>query len=56
MCYFITAIIGASNTTSNVCAAIISVIVLHIALGMFILRAYSDPDKTRIERKDDKID
>ncbi|KAK4886973.1 hypothetical protein RN001_003244 [Aquatica leii] len=49
-------IIGTNNTTSNVSAAIVSVIVLHFALGLFIFRAYSDPEKGRIDKKDDKID
>lgn len=47
-------ILGASKVTSNVWSAIAAVIVLHIALGLYIYRAYFDsrpkPDK------DDKVD
>ncbi|GJQ75216.1 hypothetical protein Trydic_g9816 [Trypoxylus dichotomus] len=44
-----------SKVTSNVWSAIAAVIVLHIALGMYIFRAYSDTSKSKAE-KDDKID
>ncbi|XP_018326693.1 vacuolar ATPase assembly integral membrane protein VMA21 homolog [Agrilus planipennis] len=47
--------LGVNNVTSSVWSAILAVIVLHIALGMFIVKAYSDSGKKQ-ESKDDKID
>ncbi|XP_031340195.1 vacuolar ATPase assembly integral membrane protein VMA21 homolog [Photinus pyralis] len=49
------AMFSKSDTASNVTSAIIAVVVLHGALGLFIYKAYSDPEKGR-EKKDDKID
>ncbi|KAK5643919.1 hypothetical protein RI129_007764 [Pyrocoelia pectoralis] len=52
---FLSGVSGVSDTASNVTSAIIAVVVLHFALGLFIYKAYSDPEKPR-EKKDDKID
>ncbi|KAF5287895.1 hypothetical protein FQA39_LY04069 [Lamprigera yunnana] len=49
-------VIGTTSTASNVTSAVFAVIALHIALGLFIFKAYSDPETGRSDKKDDKID
>lgn len=39
-------IFSQNSIASNVCSAICAVFVLHIALGTFIYKAYSGPEKT----------
>lgn len=46
-------ILGTSEVTSNVWSAIFAVIVLHIALGLYIRRAYYEADKIKPEEKVD---
>ncbi|KAK9738292.1 VMA21-like domain [Popillia japonica] len=48
-------ILSTSNVTSNVWSAIAAILVLHVALGMYIYRAYSETSKPKSD-KDDKID
>lgn len=54
MIYF-EGIIGTTSITSNVWSAVIAVAVLHLALGLFIYKAYSESGKPKVD-KDDKID
>ncbi|XP_066145165.1 vacuolar ATPase assembly integral membrane protein VMA21 homolog [Euwallacea fornicatus] len=44
---FFEGILGISSTSSNVWSAVLAVTMLHIALGMYIYRAYSESDKTK---------
>lgn len=44
---------GASDITSNVWSAVFAVIVLHLALGLYIRRAYYEADKAKLEEKMD---
>ncbi|XP_022914566.1 vacuolar ATPase assembly integral membrane protein VMA21 homolog [Onthophagus taurus] len=53
--FFFDGVLGTSNVTSNVWSAVIAVVVLHIALGLYIYKAYSDQGKTKPD-KDDKMD
>ncbi|CAH0560314.1 unnamed protein product [Brassicogethes aeneus] len=50
---FFEGILGLNNLPSNVWSAVISIVVLHIALGMYIYRAYFEADKGK---PDEKID
>ena len=50
----IAGILGSSNVSSNVWSAVAAVIVLHVALGLYIYRAYTDAGK--VKPKDDKTD
>lgn len=43
-----------TNVTSNISAAVCAVVMLHIALGMYIFRAYSRP--TEVPEKPAKQD
>ncbi|XP_017777759.1 PREDICTED: vacuolar ATPase assembly integral membrane protein VMA21 homolog [Nicrophorus vespilloides] len=52
---FFEKLLGTSSVASNVWSAIASIIVLHIALGMYIMRAYSDANKVKSD-KEDKVD
>ncbi|KAK3930164.1 Vacuolar ATPase assembly integral membrane protein VMA21-like protein, partial [Frankliniella fusca] len=38
-------IFGFSNVSSNISAAVGAVVMLHIALGMYIFKAYSKPSE-----------
>ncbi|CAG9856176.1 unnamed protein product [Phyllotreta striolata] len=40
-------IFNVSLLTSNICSAIFSVVVLHVAVGMYIYRAYSEAEKVK---------
>ncbi|XP_050298829.1 vacuolar ATPase assembly integral membrane protein VMA21 homolog [Anthonomus grandis grandis] len=44
---FFEGLLGVSSTASNVWSAVLAIVVLHIALGMYILRAYSEADRTK---------
>lgn len=46
-------ILGTSDVTSNVWSAVFAVIVLHVALGLYIRRAYYEADKVKPEEKMD---
>ncbi|VEN40393.1 unnamed protein product [Callosobruchus maculatus] len=46
-------ILGASPLTSNVWSAVFAVVVLHIAVGMYIYRAYFEADKSKPAVKTD---
>ncbi|XP_011154273.1 vacuolar ATPase assembly integral membrane protein VMA21 homolog [Harpegnathos saltator] len=50
--FFFDGILGLNNVPSNVYSAGVAVIVLHIALGAFIYRAYFD-DRSRTSVKRD---
>ncbi|ENN80392.1 vacuolar ATPase assembly integral membrane protein VMA21 homolog [Dendroctonus ponderosae] len=52
---FFEGLLGISSTASNVWSAVLAVVVLHIALGMYIYRAYSDGDKPKT-KPTDKVD
>lgn len=52
--YFIV-ILTTSKVTSNVWSAVAAIVVLHVALGLYIYRAYSESSVAKPE-KDDKID
>ncbi|XP_012528921.1 vacuolar ATPase assembly integral membrane protein VMA21 homolog [Monomorium pharaonis] len=46
-------ILGLNNVSSNVYSAGVAVIVLHIALGVFIYRAYfDDRSRTPVDKRD----
>lgn len=47
-------VLGLNNVVVNVYSAVAAVLVLHIALGFFIYRAYTDPSQTT--HKPDKRD
>lgn len=49
-------ILGTSNVTSNVWSAVFAILILHVALGMFIYRAYNDTGKSKLEKPEDKVD
>ena len=36
-------IFGLANVTSNISAAVCAIVMLHVALGLYILKAYSRP-------------
>ncbi|XP_056643635.1 vacuolar ATPase assembly integral membrane protein VMA21 homolog [Diorhabda carinulata] len=40
-------ILGTSPVTTNISSAVLAVVVLHIAVGMYILKAYSEADKVK---------
>ncbi|KAK7869367.1 hypothetical protein R5R35_000675 [Gryllus longicercus] len=44
---------GLNEVSTNVYSAVASVIVLHVALGMFIYKAYSDPTPLQKPGKQD---
>ncbi|XP_018572457.1 vacuolar ATPase assembly integral membrane protein VMA21 homolog [Anoplophora glabripennis] len=46
-------IIGTSDLTGNVWSAVLAVIMLHIALGLYIYKAYYEAEKVKpLEKKD----
>lgn len=47
-------IFGLSNVTANISAALCAVVMLHVALGMYIFKAYSKP--TEVPEKPAKQD
>ncbi|CAG9762567.1 unnamed protein product [Ceutorhynchus assimilis] len=53
---FFEGIVGTNSTSSNVWSAVFAIIVLHIALGMYIMRAYSEADKPTRTKPIDKVD
>ncbi|KAL1506722.1 hypothetical protein ABEB36_006029 [Hypothenemus hampei] len=42
---FFEGFLGISSTSSNVWSAVLAVVMLHIALGLYILKAYSEADR-----------
>ncbi|XP_019865798.1 vacuolar ATPase assembly integral membrane protein VMA21 homolog [Aethina tumida] len=46
-------IFGLNNLPSNVWSAVLAVIVLHVALGMYIYRAYFEAEKVKPDMKVD---
>lgn len=48
-------VFGVSTVASNVWSAIAAVVVLHVALAIYIYRAYSESGKIKLD-KDDKLD
>jgi hypothetical protein len=46
-------LIGTGNLASNVWSAVMAVVVLHIALGMFIYKAYFEAGRTKVDEKVD---
>ncbi|KAJ3657403.1 hypothetical protein Zmor_009210 [Zophobas morio] len=51
--FFFEGLIGTGNLASNVWSAVLAVVVLHIALGCFIYRAYFDGGKAKLDEKVD---
>ncbi|KAJ8919477.1 hypothetical protein NQ315_002098 [Exocentrus adspersus] len=51
--YFFDGIIGASVVTSNVWSAVFAVVVLHVGLGLYIYRAYTEAEKVKPLEKTD---
>lgn len=47
-------ILGLASVTANIGAALCAVVMLHVALGMYIFKAYSKP--TEVPDKPDKQD
>lgn len=46
-------LLGASNTTSSVWSAVFAVIILHIALGLYLYRAYYEVETVKSGEKVD---
>jgi hypothetical protein len=46
-------LIGTGNLASNVWSAVMAVVVLHIALGLFIYKAYFEAGRTKVDEKVD---
>lgn len=51
--FTVVGILGTSDVTSNVWSAVSAVVVLHIALALYIRRAYYEADKIKPEEKVD---
>lgn len=45
-----------ASVSSNVWSAVAAVVVLHIALGFYIYRAYSEADRVKPGKHSEKID
>lgn len=52
--YIVLVIVGASDITSNVWSAVLAVIMLHIALGLYIYKAYYEAEKVKPLEKTDQ--
>nr|XP_015834455.1 PREDICTED: vacuolar ATPase assembly integral membrane protein VMA21 homolog [Tribolium castaneum] len=46
-------LIGTGNLASNVWSAILAVVVLHIALGLFVYKAYFESGTAKLDEKVD---
>jgi hypothetical protein len=46
-------LIGTGNLASNVWSAVMAVVVLHIALGLFIYKAYFEAGRAKVDEKVD---
>lgn len=44
-CIYFPDVFGLTNVSANVSAALCAVVMLHIALGMYIFKAYSKPSE-----------
>jgi len=53
---FFEGLLGISTTSSNVWSAVLAVIMLHIALGLYIYRAYSEADTRPRVKPSEKVD
>lgn len=51
--FTVVGILGTSDVASNVWSAVSAVVVLHIALALYIRRAYYEADKIKPEEKVD---
>ncbi|RZC42458.1 VMA21 domain containing protein [Asbolus verrucosus] len=51
--FFFEGLLGTGSLSSNVWSAVMAVVVLHIALGLFIYKAYFEGGKTK---PDEKVD
>lgn len=49
-------VLGVDSVSSNVYSAIAAIIVVHIALAMFIIRAYTDSSPVKPLKFDEKLD
>lgn len=52
---FFEGLLGINSISSNVWSAVLAVVMLHIALGLYVLRAYSESEKPKV-KPSEKVD
>ncbi|KAF7268074.1 hypothetical protein GWI33_018737 [Rhynchophorus ferrugineus] len=50
--FFFEGLLGVSSTGANIWSAVMAVVMLHIAMGLYIYRAYFEAERVKPEKVD----